>query len=483
MRNITILITICITLINVQADSYSSKTRTDQYNGFKLVAYFPVNGNIEDMNEVDFSKMTHVIGAFIQSDISGNLKFPGWKYDPNKTSQEAEEEMLDSLIVKAKRAGTIPMIALGTTYDGWQMTKDPTARSNFISNIKAFIEEKELGGIDLDLEGWVDNASSPFYPEPYALLATELRDSLDTSLIITSAVSANEGHVENWTDDFISVLDWVNIMVYDIRVWNADNIANQSLFSDQIDAAKFWKARDLDKSQIVFGVPFYSRGWDYDNQRPYTIDVCWSPNHAADSSTWSWSKIGTFSYEKLYNMFTLSSNQDSVIVTQNDQMWTDDGWTGYKGTFNGVLYFNGQKTLEEKTQWAMDSGYGGMMIWELTGDLATENSHSLLGAMAKTLEDGTVSKKQNTNSLTQEYKTVLSITNQTMKVSVDPGYYDISFIDMQGKTVVKMRNEFISTVNHNISLQHFNLSRGQYIVNLNPKFNKTSFINRVILLN
>lgn len=472
--NIKVLVLLGIVLLSVH--SKSKYGNTDQYNDFKMVAYFPVNADIEDMDEIDFSKLTHVIGAFIQSDISGNLKYPGWKYDPNKTSQEAEEEMLDSLIKKSKRAGCTPMIALGTTYDGWQMTKDPTARSNFVSNIKALIEEKELGGIDLDLEGWANSSATPFYSEEYALLAMELRDSLGDDLIMTSAVSANESHVKNWTDDFISVLNWVNIMVYDIRVWNPVNIANQSLFSDQVAAAEFWEDRGLNRDQIVFGVPFYSRGWDYDNQKPYTVDVCWSPKLTADSSTWTWNKISTFTYEMLFNKFTLFPDQDSILVTPNDQMWEEDGWTAYKGTYNGVLYFNGQDLLKKKTAWAIDSGYGGMMIWELAGDLATEDSRSLLGAMVDILEQK-VSINTINNSIKSSFK--LSIKNQRINISSLSESYNLSIVDMRGREIInsKLRG------NQSIPICKLNLSNGSYIIEIKSNNNKHITSNKFLRYN
>lgn len=466
MRVFTLLIFTCITLLNAQSQINPINNPKRSNTDFKLVAYFPVNGKIEDMEEVDLSRLTHVIGAFIQSDINGNLKFPGWKYDPSKTSQEAEEEMLDSLIAKAKRVGTVPMIALGTTYDGWQMTKDPSARSNFISNIKAFIEEKDLGGIDLDLEGWVDNTSSPFYPEPYALLATELRDSLGNDIIITSAVTANEPHVENWTDSFLSVLDWINVMVYDIRVWNEDNIANQSLFSDQVAAAGFWLDRGLTKEQIVFGVPFYSRGWDYDNKKPYAVDVCWAPNHAADSSTWTWSQIGTFSWEMLNKKFSIQANQDSVIVTPEDQMWIDDGWTGYRGTANGILYFNSHETLKSKTLWAKDSGFGGMMIWELTGDIATSDNNSLLRTIANTIEQTDIKNIKSKGNLKSIYQATVAFTNQTMNLSITSGTYYVSIIDIKGREIFKINNNYLNEGEHLFPLNNMNLSQGTYFVKI-----------------
>lgn len=43
-------------------------------------------------------------------------------------------------------------------------------------------------------------------------------------------------------------------------------------------------------------------------------------------------------------------------------------------TDEGVLYFNGISTIEDKVQYAIDNGAGGVMIWELGQDCFGENS-------------------------------------------------------------------------------------------------------------
>jgi len=49
---------------------------------------------------------------------------------------------------------------------------------------------------------------------------------------------------------------------------------------------------------------------------------------------------------------------------------------------NAKIYFNGQNLLKKKAKWAIDSGYGGMMIWELMNDVPTSHPNSLLNALA-----------------------------------------------------------------------------------------------------
>ena len=434
-------------------------------SAFKTVGYLPVNGAMADMNEIDFTKMTHVIGSFIFSKADGTLHFPGWKYDPSKTAEAAEEEMLDTMIVRAKRAGIVPMIALGTTSAGWEMTKSATARTNFVKNTKALMIKKGIGGIDLDLEGWVGDASSPFYPQEYALLAKELRDSLGTSFLLSSAVSANLPHVPNWTDDLLNTLDWVNVMVYDIRVWGEGDIRNQSLFEDQTASAKYWSDRGLKKSQIVFGVPAYSRGWDYDRKKPYAVDVCWSPN-GTDSTKWTWGEMGTFSYEMLRKKFTLNDDQDSVLVTPTDKMWIEDGWTGYRKTANGVLYFNGPSTLAKKTQWAIDSGYGGMMMWELTGDIETSHSKSVLGTIAKT-----IAASGTTSTGSPQMRNVAgfswSVTSQNVVIS-NPfvGESKLSIFDLRGRVVYQMTANSLRSSEISLSKNELSLTSGVYLLSL-----------------
>ena len=76
-------------------------------------------------------------------------------------------------------------------------------------------------------------------------------------------------------------------------------------------------------------------------------------------------------------------------------------WYGYNGCYEGIdengwyhcentgknFWFNTPDVIAQKTQYAIDNGYGGVMIWHYNCDLPSYAEGSLLGAIGKTVEN------------------------------------------------------------------------------------------------
>jgi len=408
---------------------FASSFGAQKYAGFKLIGYIPtwnsgLNGdptstNERDINKIDFSKITHAIVAFIHSDANGNLRFPG----PSEltASPWSHEQALDTIVARSKRNGVKVMLSLGSSENGWKMTKSAAARTNFSKQIKQYLISHDFDGLDLDLEGGWDE-SSPFYSNEYALLAKELRDSLGGDFYLTSAVGATNDKL--WTKDFLSALDWINIMIYDLHMWWSGDIRNDSGFDDQLAAAKTWSKR-LSKGKLVFGVPFYGHGWDLDkDERLYNEINWWHPANQTDPSKWNWYPSDYFHYFVLDSLFDLSPQQDSVLISKDDKLWFDvenGGMAFRRANSDGIIYFNGAELLKKKAKWAIDSGYGGMMVWELMNDVASSRPNSLLNALAvqfyestKDMPSPTVEKNMKIASADFSF----SLQNKALKISL-----------------------------------------------------------------
>lgn len=336
------------------------------YAETRVVAYS--YGTDPNSNLVDYSKITHIVGSFINSDASGNLSFLDW----------IPESDLLSVLEKAEGYGVVPMIALGTTVKGWEMTKDPVARTNFITNIVNYCSTNGIKGIDLDLEGTAEefNWGSPgtFFPEPYESLAIELRAAMPDSMILTAAIGSHSRNGAQWTDEFLGTLDWVNIMIYDRALsWEKSPVENHSSFEGQVEAANYWhKTRGISKKRISLGVPFYARGWDRENNRIYRENPGW------DVTTWG--------YKFFIDKYSSSLDQDTMDIPAGDSVryCRAEGITG-----RATLFFNSPAMIAKKTQWAVDSGYGGMMIWHFDQDVPINDGRSLLRAMDSVINGGT----------------------------------------------------------------------------------------------
>ena len=463
-----------LTVLILCANSFG----VQKYAGFKLIGYIPtwnsgLNGdpsatNKRDIDKIDFSKMTHVIAAFIHSDADGNIRFPA----PIEltASPWSHQQAIDTIVARAKRNDVKVLLSLGSSENGWEMTKSAAARTNFSKQIKQYLIDHNFDGLDLDLEGGWDD-ESPFYSEEYALLAKELRDTLGYDFYLTSAVGATNNKL--WTDDFLSVLDWVNIMIYDLHMWWSNDIKNDSGFDDQLEAANAWSER-LPKEKLVFGAPFYGHGWNKgDNERLYYEINWWHPANNADSSTWTWYKSDYFLYFVLDSLFDLSPRQDSIVISESDKLWlnAENSNMGFRGSYDGIIYFNGRDLLKKKAKWAIDNNYGGMMIWELSNDVPTAHQHSLLNALAEQFYES--AKNIPSPISAKPMKTTIngsqffSLQNKTLKISLpSANSSEITITDVRGRIV------FTRTVNAKevfVSLDEKRFANGVYLLNVETK--------------
>ena len=129
--------------------------------------------------------------------------------------------------------------------------------------------------------------------------------------------------------------DLFTVMSYDI--WDENGYhASTQMAEDDIE--KFINA-GYDKAKLDMGVPFYAR--------PTTHDAYW------------------YSYKDYYKKLS------------EDGLYTDKGETDL------VFSFNTYDMIYDKTQWALENGVGGMMVWHYACDVSADNKKSLFNAMEK----------------------------------------------------------------------------------------------------
>jgi GH18 family chitinase len=270
---------------------------------FIILAY-ATEGIIPEI--IPYDKLTHINYSFLTPKTDGtfNSISNGWKLKK---------------IVETGRAHDV-RVCISVGGWGWdaqfeELAATPEARSAFAQNLKAFVDEYQLDGVDMDWE----------YPDPgpssqnFLALIKELRAAMPNKLLTTAVVSYGDDNGSGVPSESFELFDFVNVMTYD----GPDHGT-----MDQFERGlSYWSGRGIPKEKIVMGVPFYG-----DPGTPYFKIVQADPSAA--------------------------------------QMDSFD----YSGT---ILHYNGIPTIQAKTRIAMERA-GGIMFWALDhdtqGDLSLVNA-------------------------------------------------------------------------------------------------------------
>ncbi len=229
---------------------------------------------------------------------------------------------LNTVSNNAHSRGVSVLIAVGGwgVSDGFPaMVADNAARENFVSNIVQYVSDNNLDGVDIDWETQINQEKI----ENQDLLFADLSNALHT--LGKSVTVAANGEIIELQSSASGSVDWVNVMAYDMN-WGS---AEHSTFDDSVAALQRYETEGIPKDKLVLGIPFYGR----------------------DDNT------NAIKYEG--------------IVSDCNPLPTENNCNGY--------FFNGIGMVQQKTQYVLDNGYEGIMIWNLGQD--TYDQTSLLTAI------------------------------------------------------------------------------------------------------
>lgn len=272
---------------------------------FRVIAYV-TEGIIPEI--IPYPQLTHINYAFLIPNADGSFKklLNAWK--------------LKKIVEQAHENGVKVLISVGGW--GWDaefetIGADPALRAAFVQNLKAFVDEYQLDGADIDWE-YPDAGVSA---QNFLALIRELRAAMPKKLI-TTAVVAYGPTGEGVLPETFEIFDFVNIMTY-------DGGAAHGTLQQFEEGLAYWQVRGLPPEKTVMGVPFYA-----------------APNGAA--------------YAKLVAADPAAAQVDVF---------------NYYGV---TVQYNGIPTIQSKTRMAMQKA-GGIMFWTLDHD--AQGDLSLLKAI------------------------------------------------------------------------------------------------------
>ena len=200
---------------------------------------------------------------------------------------------------------------------------------------------------------------------------------------LTAALPCGPSLIDNQDVAHVSsVLTELNLMTYDFHgSWNPTTGVNAPLY-DQHDSpdlsvhgcVKNWEAGGAPREKMNIGFPFYGRSF-------VATTGLYEPHDGSDEGTWHADEGIPQFYNIQEQLPTMEQWRDEQTKTQIAYYTKDYSDKG------NLVSFDDQQAICDKTEYAMDNGLRGYIIWELSGDIMEDRSTPLLDAANAKLHD------------------------------------------------------------------------------------------------
>ena len=286
--------------------------------------------------------------------------------------------------------------------------------NRFVQTVTEIVDKTGVDGVDLDFEPVTITSETA---KKYADLIQQLRQSLPTDKLITMAVLSNPAWLENFGQDNWNVVqqnvNYVDLMTYDFHGgfdYPQPTGFLSSLYNDSqspyhpdfsIDSSvKTLQQLGVPASKIVIGVPAYGRaqaevpeGDQHGLFQPFKV----IPQGDMDAASCSTDPTntqtmcsGSFQYKyieaqmlaKGFADFQYNAedhgNVSSAVWAYDPDTWVVTPSQSYTGTY--ISYVNTNVAASE-ADYVKTHDLGGIMMWELRGDVIPGQPGSLWDAI------------------------------------------------------------------------------------------------------
>ena len=303
---------------------------------FQVVAFYPSwKQSVLPVDSIPWDKLTRIVYAFSIPNLDGTIS-------ANDLTN------IDKLVTAAHANGVEVYVSIGGGAGSGNypvMAENNSTRSRFIKEVKQYVFANCLDGVDIDWEHWSSDQAGAIVPaESNALVSVvkELNHELSPfNLGLSIDLGGSDWWGKNYFDEITDYVDNLQVMAYDFSgPWSSPG--PHSAFEDAIGSGNnvnstglsYWSGyRNWPDKNILLGVPFYGRNFD---------------DGGGNGIAYS-----------------------DILKIQPDAYLSD--------RVNNI-YYDGIVTMAKKTQYVVDNGFSGIMIWELTQDSRVD-SVSLLDAI------------------------------------------------------------------------------------------------------
>ena len=359
----------------------------------EVIGYFPSwkwaqGDHAMTPQTIPYGKLTFINYAFF-------VPLPDGRIEGKDTLGDARYIRGDrntGIVGTAHRHGVGVVLSIG----GWEdsgnfpaVASTAELRTAFAHSCLDAMRTYGFDGIDIDWEypGYPGHGGSPADRRNFTLLLQTLRDSLHLAApaigrppVLTAALPAGGAQASGIDVRSIAgYLDYLNIMTYDFYgAWDPGMNHNSPLFPSAgadkarcVDAA-FRYYRDscgIPPGKINLGVPFYGR--------TYTMCRGLNQSHGGPDTVHFDPRGAVYSeIARKKNSFIRCWDTLAHVPYLIDSAW------------EVTVSYDDEESVREKALYVLDHRAGGLIIWELTGDMMDDGSTPLLTVIDATVNFG-----------------------------------------------------------------------------------------------
>lgn len=417
----------CINALEKTSTETKATKTAPQTSNKRVVTYFPSWGiyqagqqNIK-VSDIAWDKVTHVHHAFFEIDNSYKIQTTDSYADfENEGMGHAPQADWNKYPSTGYPAGTVfghfgeykyykekyPNVKILISVGGWtrsekfhELAKSDANMTTFANSMVDFMKKYPfIDGFDIDWEyPGITRAPEDQYdrgcvggPEDkqnFTALLKKVRETFDANSmkdkLLTVAVSAGEEKIKaTEPDKFAQYLDYIGIMTYDFAgAWDSVTGHLSPLYGNPADekvrpkfntndAMKIYSEDyKVPKDKLLVGSPLYSRGWTNVQPGP-NGDGLFQPGSGAgfkgnlgDGGQYSW-----YDLKKMENTGGWKKFVDPISKAPYL----------YNASTKQFLTYEDEDSLKAKVDYVNDNGYGGMIVWDASGDIVPDHPmHSI----------------------------------------------------------------------------------------------------------
>jgi len=409
--------------------SQPTSTPTPPPGDKRIVAYF-VNWGIYardyDVADIPADKITHINYAFFAIDSStGKVKMTDTWADiekvftgdedkgfPDQTWDQSARGEAGNLGRLKQLKSLYPHVKTMMSIGGWTLSYNfpeiagtQEARRKFVSSCMEMMTKYDFDGIDIDWEypGYADK-------ENCTLLMAEFRRQLDEQgqldgkqyLLSMAGPAGYDKLINLEIDKLAESLDYMNIMTYDFHGgWDSTTNHHSPLYKNPDDpinpvdreylninwTVNYYIDAGMPREKLGIGIPFYGRAWE---EVPDTNNGLFQPGPSLPNTgiPGNW-ESGNIDYWKIQELLTDTSNYTLYRDEYAKVPWIyGKNLTPSKTSGGMFVTFDDTTSVTTKVKYVNDNNLGGVMFWELSGDVRDINDpRSLLKAIYEGLTE------------------------------------------------------------------------------------------------